>query len=110
MEIKLDEGKSQKRVGSLSGGQKSLISLALLFAIHMCKPSSLYVFDEIDAALDKENSKRLSQLIKELARQAQFVVVSHNDSLIVNADAAIGVVKAEDESKVVGIEIAAVNK
>ena len=110
VEIKLDEGKSQKRVGSLSGGQKSLISLALLFAIHMCKPSSLYVFDEIDAALDKENSKRLSQLIKELARQAQFVVVSHNDSLIVNADAAIGVVKAEDESKVVGIEIAAVNK
>ncbi len=77
----------------------------LLFAIHMCKPSAIYLFDEIDAALDKENSKKLSQLIKEMAKQAQFIVVSHNDSLIVNADAAIGVVRAEDESKAVGIEI-----
>lgn len=105
VEIRIEDGRSRKRVDALSGGQKSLISLMLLFAIHMCKPSAMYIFDEIDAALDKENSKKLSQLIKELAKQAQFIVVSHNDSLIVNADVAIGVVKAEDESKVVGIEI-----
>jgi chromosome segregation protein len=107
IEIKIEGGRAFKRVGSFSGGEKSLLSLMLLFAIHMCKPSSIYLFDEIDAALDKENSKKLSQLIKEMAKQAQFIVVSHNDSLIVNADAAIGVIRAEDESKAVGIEIAA---
>jgi chromosome segregation protein len=105
IEIKIEGGRSFRRVGSFSGGEKSLLSLMLLFAIHMCKPSAIYLFDEIDAALDKENSKKLSQLIKEMARQAQFIVVSHNDSLIVNADAAIGVVRTEDESKAVGIEI-----
>ena len=105
IEIRIENGRSFKRVGSFSGGEKSLLSLMLLFAIHMCKPSAMYLFDEIDAALDKENSKKLSQLIKEMAKQAQFIVVSHNDSLIVNADAAIGVVRAQDESKAVGIEI-----
>jgi chromosome segregation protein len=105
IEIRIENGRSFKRVGSFSGGEKSLLSLMLLFAIHMCKPSAIYLFDEIDAALDKENSKKLSQLIKEMAKQAQFIVVSHNDSLIASADAAIGVIRAEDESKAVGIEI-----
>ena len=106
IEIRIENGRSFKRVGSFSGGEKSLLSLMLLFAIHMCKPSAIYLFDEIDAALDKENSKKLSQLIKEMAKQAQFIVVSHNDSLIASADAAIGVIRAEDESKAVGIEMA----
>ena len=105
LDIKIEDGKTHRRLGSLSGGEKSLISLMLIFSIHMCKPSALYLFDEIDSALDKENSKKLSQLIKQMSGDAQFVVVSHNDSLIVNADAAIGVVKTDGESKVVGIEI-----
>jgi chromosome segregation protein len=105
LDIKIEDGKNRRRLGSLSGGERSLISLVLIFSIHMCKPSALYLFDEIDSALDKENSKRLSQLIKEMSKEAQFIVVSHNDSLIVNTDAAIGVVKTEGESKVVGIEI-----
>ena len=89
----------------MSGGQKSLILLMMLFAIHLCKPSLLYVFDEVDSALDKENSAKLSKLIKEMSKHAQFFVVSHNDSLIVNADTAIGVTRSGGESKVVGIEI-----
>ena len=108
IEIKIESGKGFKRIGSMSGGERSLISLMLIFSIHMCKPSSIYLFDEIDAALDKENSKKLSQLIKELSKNAQFIVVSHNDSLIFNSDAAIGVVKTEDESKVVGLEVSKV--
>lgn len=108
LDIRIEDGKNLRRLTLLSGGEKSLISLMLLFAIHMCKPSSLYLFDEIDVALDKENSKKLSQLIKEMSKEAQFVVVSHNDSLIVNADAAIGVVKTNGESKVVGIEISTI--
>ncbi len=101
------EGKAIRFAGR-SGGERSLTFLMLLFAIHQCRPSSLYVFDEIDAALDKENSKKLSLLIKQLSANSQFVVVSHNDSLIVNADAAVGVIKKDDESNVVGVEISTV--
>ncbi len=109
LDVRIDDPQNfMGRNRALSGGQKSLISLMLLFAIHMCKPSAVYVFDEIDGSLDKENSKKLSQLIKQMAAQAQFIVVSHNDSLIVNADAALGVFKPEGESKVVGIEISSI--
>ncbi len=105
LEIKIKNGNNYKRVDSMSGGEKAQLLLSLIFAIHMCKPSSLYIFDEVDAALDKENSKKLSLLIKDMAKDAQFVVVSHNDSLIVNSGTAIGVVKADGDSKAVGIEI-----
>ncbi len=105
LSFKIDDTNFVGRSRGLSGGQKSLISLMLLFSIHMCKPSSVYLFDEIDTALDKENSKKLSQLIKEMAKSAQFVVVSHNDSLIVNADAALGVTKNSGDSQAYGIEI-----
>jgi chromosome segregation protein len=108
IEIKMTSDKGTKILSASSGGEKSLISLILIFAIHMCKPSALYIFDEVDAALDKENSKKLSQLIKEMSKNAQFVVVSHNDSLIVNADTAIGVAKTNEESRAVGIEISSI--
>jgi chromosome segregation protein len=94
---------------SLSGGQRSLIALALVFAIQLRKPMSYYIFDEIDVALDKENSKKLSLLISEMSKKSQFVVVSHNDSMIVAADTAIGVVKKDqkknNEAQIVGIKL-----
>ena len=89
----------------MSGGEKSLALLTLLFAIQMRNPLSFYIFDEIDASLDKENSKKLSLLIKELSSKSQFIVVSHNDTLISAADAAIGISKQGLESKAVGIEL-----
>ena len=110
IEIRITDENVNKALRSMSGGQKSLILLMMLFSIHLCKPSSLYVFDEVDSALDKENSKKLSQLIKEMSKEAQFVVVSHNDSLIVNADTAVGVVMANGESKVVGLEVSSISK
>ncbi|MDE1855556.1 MAG: chromosome segregation protein SMC [Candidatus Micrarchaeota archaeon] len=110
LSIKVEDANFVGQSRGLSGGQKSLLSLMLLFSIHMCKPSSLYLFDEIDSALDKENSKKLSQLIKGMAKDAQFVVVSHNDSLIVNADVALGVAKSGGDSQVYGIEISNVSK
>ncbi len=110
LEISISTDKTTKLLGGMSGGEKALVSMILIFSIHMCKPSALYIFDEVDAALDKDNSKKLSLLIKEMSKSAQFVVVSHNDSLISNADAAIGVIKSEDESKAIGIEVASVPK
>jgi chromosome segregation protein len=90
-----------------SGGEKALTMLMLIFAIQMRNPMSFYIFDEIDAALDKENSKKLSRLMKELSRSSQVIMVSHNDSLITSADTAIGVVKKDDESQAVGMQITA---
>ncbi|MGC8479431.1 MAG: AAA family ATPase [Candidatus Micrarchaeia archaeon] len=103
--ITVTENKIKKILTSMSGGEKSFILLILIIAIHMCKPSSLYIFDEVDASLDKENSKKLSHLIKQMSSNAQFIVVSHNDSLVSSADVAIGVAKSNNESKAVGLEI-----
>lgn len=106
LDISVVEGKTRKHLHKLSGGEKSLALLVLVFSIHMCRPAAIYVFDEVDNALDKNNSKKLSLLIKQMSSNAQFIVVSHNDSLITNADAAIGVVKTGEESKAVGLEMA----
>ena len=106
LKIDIEIGRKKQDPDLLSGGQKSLTLLMLIFAIQMRRPMSFYIFDEIDSALDKENSKKLSKLIKELSDKSQFIVVSHNDSLIAAADTAIGVVKRPDqESQVVGIQL-----
>ncbi len=89
----------------MSGGEKALLMLMLIFAIHMKSPRSYYIFDEIDTMLDKENSKKLSKLLGELSKKSQMIVVSHNDSLITAADTAIGVVRREGESQVVGLQL-----
>ncbi|MGI0100748.1 MAG: AAA family ATPase [Candidatus Micrarchaeaceae archaeon] len=92
-------------VETLSGGEKSLVIIMLIFAIQAHNPMSVYLFDEIDASLDKENSKKLSRLMKEMSKSSQLIVISHNDSLISAADTAIGVVHRNGESRVVGLEL-----
>ncbi|MEM0154469.1 MAG: chromosome segregation SMC family protein [Methanothrix sp.] len=105
--FELHEGKKQLHVDRLSGGEKSMLMLTLIFSILMCRPMSFYIFDEIDTALDKQNSKKLSALIKQLSSSSQFIVVSHNDTLISYADTAIGVAKKNGESNVFGVKIVA---
>ena len=100
---------SQKHRGSatesLSGGEKTLVMMMLVFAIQAYNPMSFYIFDEIDFSLDKENSKKLSRLMKEISKKSQLLVISHNDSLITATDTAIGVVHRNGESKVVGLQL-----
>jgi len=98
-------GKETQNTEQFSGGQKSMLMLILVFSLQMMNPMSLYIFDEIDTALDKENTKKLSKLIKELSKNSQFIVVSHNDALITSADNAIGVIMKDGISSVVGIKI-----
>ncbi|MCL4373536.1 MAG: AAA family ATPase [Candidatus Marsarchaeota archaeon] len=106
--IKVKGPNSKEKVPIVpSGGEKSLHMLMLLFAIQMCKPMSLYIFDEIDVALDKENTKKLSRVIKEISKKSQMIIVSHNDNMIVAADTAIGVTKTNGESRAFGIEVSA---
>ncbi len=106
LEISIKEAGASRSVIQLSGGEKSFAVLVLLFAIFTRNPSRIYIFDEVDSALDKDNSRLLSKLIKDMSKDAQFVVVSHNDSLVVEADAAVGVIKDTAGSNVVGVEIA----
>ncbi len=92
-------------VDSLSGGESSLVALAFIFAIQFFKPSPFYILDEVDAALDKQNSKSLIRLVKEISKSSQFILVSHNDNVIEGADAIIGVTKVDGISKVVGVNL-----
>ncbi|MGC8537427.1 MAG: AAA family ATPase [Candidatus Micrarchaeia archaeon] len=106
LSIRIDTGKKMIAPERYSGGQKSLVMLMLVFSIQMRNPMSFYIFDEIDSALDKENSKKLSLLIKELSSRSQFIVVTHNDSMIIAADTKIGISMQGGESKAVGIALA----
>jgi len=78
-------------IKSLSGGEKTLTALAFIFAIQEHNPASFYVMDEVDAALDKHNSEKLSQLVKNYSSKAQYIVISHNDAIISEADVLYGV-------------------
>jgi chromosome segregation protein len=93
-------------IKSLSGGEKTLTALSFIFAIQEYQPATFYILDEIDAALDKHNSEKLAKLIREYSSKAQYVVISHNDSLISEADTLFGVSMNEHGiSKVTSLRI-----
>ena len=93
-------------IRSLSGGEKTLTALAFIFAIQEHEPASFYILDEVDAALDKHNSEKLSELIYEYSKKAQYIMISHNDSVISKASKLYGVSMNEHNvSKVVSLEI-----
>jgi chromosome segregation protein len=85
-------------IRSLSGGEKSLTALAFLFAIQEYEPATFYVLDEVDAALDKHNSEKLAKWIRKYSEGAQYVVISHNDAIISEADNLYGVSMDEHSS------------
>ncbi len=76
---------------SLSGGEKTLTALAFLFSIQEHEPAPFYIMDEVDAALDKQNSEKLAKLIRDYCNNAQYIVISHNDSVISEGDVLYGV-------------------
>jgi chromosome segregation protein len=78
-------------IRSLSGGEKTLTALAFIFAIQEHEPAAFYVLDEVDAALDKHNSEKLAKLIRQYSNNAQYLIMSHNDSVISEADSLYGV-------------------
>jgi len=98
-------GKTLMNIDEMSGGEKSLTALAFIFAIQEYKPAPFYVFDEIDAALDKENSKKVAELIKSLSKNAQFILITHNDETIKYGDTIYGVTMEEGESKILSLEM-----
>ncbi|KAJ5395790.1 Structural maintenance of chromosomes protein [Penicillium crustosum] len=96
--------KSWKNIGNLSGGEKTLSSLALVFALHHYKPTPLYVMDEIDAALDFRNVSIVASYIKERTKNAQFIVISLRNNMFELAARLVGVYKVNHMTKSVTIE------
>lgn len=80
-----------REMNQLSGGQKSLVALALIFAIQKCDPAPFYLFDEIDQALDAQHRKAVADMIHELSTQAQFITTTFRPELLENAHKFYGV-------------------
>ncbi|XP_073255953.1 structural maintenance of chromosomes protein 4-like [Porites lutea] len=95
--------KSWKNISNLSGGEKTLSSLALVFALHHYKPTPLYVMDEIDAALDFRNVSIVANYIKERTKNAQFIIISLRNNMFELADRLIGIFKTDNCTKSVAI-------
>lgn len=102
--VKLAKGKFFD-VTSLSGGEQTLVALSLLFAIQEYKPYHFYIFDEIDAALDKRNSERLAALLKQYMTGGQYIVVTHNDAIITDSTTLYGVSMHEGVSKILSLKL-----
>ena len=96
--------KSWKQITNLSGGEKTLSSLALVFALHYFKPTPLYFLDEIDAALDQRNVAIIANYIKSQASGAQFIVVSLRNNMFEIADWLVGVYKTDNISKTITLD------
>ncbi|XP_031491407.1 structural maintenance of chromosomes protein 4 [Nymphaea colorata] len=95
--------KSWKNIANLSGGEKTLSSLALVFALHHYKPTPLYVMDEIDAALDFKNVSIVGHYVKDRTKDAQFIIISLRNNMFELADRLIGIYKTENCTKSITI-------
>ncbi len=99
-------GKKLESLSLLSGGEKSLTAVALLFAVYMVRPSPFCILDEIDAALDESNVGRFITMLKEFSAVSQFVVITHNKRTVTGASTLIGVTMEESGvSKVLTIRL-----
>ena len=98
-------GKPLKSIDLLSGGEKSVTALAFLFSIQAYNPSPFYVLDEIDAALDKENSERVARMLKKFSKELQFIIITHNAAVTKNSDQIIGVHMSKDGSSLIEVDL-----
>lgn len=99
-------GKRVQNVNMLSGGEKTLTAVALLVSVFQVRPSPFFLLDEVDAALDDANVGRFNEIVKELARDSQFLVVTHNKRTIEISDVLYGVTMEEKGvSKLVAVEL-----
>jgi chromosome segregation protein len=99
-------GKKNSTVEQLSGGEKALTAVALVFSIFLIKPSPFCILDEVDAPLDEANVDRYNEIVREMTDRSQFIVISHNKRTMESADALYGVTMQEPGvSKLVAVNL-----
>ena len=104
-------GKKLQTISLLSGGERTLTAVALLFSLFRVKPSAFCVTDELDAALDDANIKRYLQMLKSFLDETQFIVITHNRQTIATADALYGVtMEKQGISKIVSVKFRSQDK
>ncbi len=111
LESKIDiianpRGKRPSVIEQLSGGEKTLTAIALLFAIYLVKPSPFCILDEVDAPLDDANIERFAKLLRQFSNDTQFIVITHNKNTMEKAEMMYGVTMPEPGvSKLVGVRL-----
>ena len=111
LESKIDifaqpKGKRPLTIDQLSGGEKTLTAISLLFALYLLKPAPFCIFDEVDAPLDDANTDKFNKIIKEFSKDSQFILVTHNKRTMSTADILYGVTMLEDGvSSVVPVDL-----
>lgn len=108
LEVKaMPGGKDVHSLDAMSGGEKSLTALSILFAIQRHDPAPFYAFDEIDMFLDGANAERVGRMIETLSEEAQFIVVSLRQPTLERSDRIVGVTMGDGASRVTGVTLAA---
>lgn len=97
--------KEPRLLDALSGGEKTLVAIAFVMALAAGRSAPFYLLDEVDAALDQANSGRLAKLLQEFAKEAQVIVISHNEEVVRYADRVYGVTMRQGASQVVAMEL-----
>ncbi len=89
------KGKRPKSISQLSGGEKTLTAIALLFSLYLLKPAPFCIFDEVDAPLDDINIEKFNQIIRKFAKDSQFIIITHNKLTMADVDVLYGVYMEE---------------
>ncbi|ADU96059.1 chromosome segregation protein SMC [Thermovibrio ammonificans HB-1] len=104
-------GKRHGSINLLSGGEKTLVALAFLYALYRVRPAPFVVLDEVDAALDDANTLRFTELLKEMANETQVIIITHNKLTMEAADVIYGVtMEVPGISKVIGVSFEALQR
>ena len=106
------KGKRPLTINQLSGGEKTLTAISLLFAIYLLKPAPFCIFDEVDAPLDDANIDKFNNIIRKFSADSQFIIVTHNKRTMVATDIIYGITQTEDDigvSKVVPVDLRALH-
>ena len=100
------KGKRPLTINQLSGGEKTLTAISLLFAIYLLKPAPFCIFDEVDAPLDDANIDKFNNIVKKFSGESQFIVVTHNKRTMVSTDIIYGVTMLEPGvSRVIPVDL-----